>query len=216
MQGVKGKGKASARQNGVLKIQAYEGGIHMSTHKQGLTEDQSEQLLDTLKQRFEQNEQRHEKMGWDNVLLKLKEHPEKLAILHQMEETGGEPDVIGYEPETGMFLFCDCATESPTGRRSLCYDRAALEGRKKNKPENSAVDSANEMGIDLLTEDQYRVLQTLGEFDLKTSSWLETPEEIRERGGAIFGDCRYGQVFVYHNGADSYYAARGFRGIVKV
>lgn len=188
----------------------------MGAHGQGFTEQQSEELLGILKQRFEQNEQRHEKMGWDNVLLKLNENPEKLAVLHRMEETGGEPDVVGYEVETGMFLFCDCSKESPTGRRSLCYDRMALESRKKNKPASSAVDMAVELGIELLTEDQYRTLQTLGEFDLKTSSWLETPEEIRERGGAIFGDCRYGQVFVYHNGADSYYAARGFRGIVKV
>lgn len=181
-----------------------------------LSKELQNQLLETLKQRFEQNEQRHEKMGWDNVLLKLDENPENLEVLHQMEETGGEPDVIGYEAETGMFLFCDCSKESPAGRRSLCYDRAALESRKKNKPESSAVDRAAEIGIELLTEDQYRLLQKLGEFDLKTSSWLETPQEIWERGGAIFGDCRYGQVFVYHNGADSYYAARGFRGILKV
>ncbi|MDE4086700.1 DUF4256 domain-containing protein [Planococcus maritimus] len=188
----------------------------MGVSKARLTEQQRSQLLDTLKQRFEKNEERHEKMGWDNILLKLEEDPEKLAILHQMEETGGEPDVIGYEAETGMFLFCDCSKESPAGRRSLCYDRSALESRKKNKPESSAVDRADEIGIELLTEEQYRLLQTLGEFDLKTSSWLETPQKIRERGGAIFGDCRYGQVFVYHNGADSYYAARGFRGILKV
>ncbi|WP_211655646.1 DUF4256 domain-containing protein [Planococcus alpniumensis] len=188
----------------------------MCARNKQLTKQQSHNLLDTLKQRFEQHEERHEKMGWDNILLKLNENPEKLSVLHQMEETGGEPDVIGYEAESGMFLFCDCSKESPAGRRSLCYDRTALESRKKNKPESSAVDRANEMGIELLTEDQYRLLQTLGEFDLKTSSWLETPQEIRERGGAIFGDCRYGQVFVYHNGADSYYAARGFRGILKV
>ncbi|MDE0583584.1 DUF4256 domain-containing protein [Planococcus sp. A6] len=188
----------------------------MCAVKKQMTEDQRQKLLDTLKQRFEQNEQRHEKMGWDNVLLKLNENPENLLVLQQMEETGGEPDVIGYEAETGMFLFCDCSKESPAGRRSLCYDQEALESRKKNKPESSAVDRAAEIGIELLTEQQYRLLQTLGEFDLKTSSWLETPQEIRERGGAIFGDCRYGQVFVYHNGADSYYAARGFRGILKV
>lgn len=188
----------------------------MCAVKKQMNEDQRQNLLDTLKQRFEQNEERHEKMGWDNVRLKLDENPEKLSVLHQMEETGGEPDVIGYEAETGMFLFCDCSKESPAERRSLCYDRSALELRKKNKPESSAVDRAAEIGIELLTEEQYRLLQTLGEFDLKTSSWLETPQEIRERGGAIFGDCRYGQVFVYHNGADSYYAARGFRGILKV
>ena len=188
----------------------------MCAVKKQMTEDQRQKLLDTLKQRFEQNEQRHEKMGWDNVLLKLNENPENLVVLHQMEETGGEPDVIGYEAETGMFLFCDCSKESPAGRRSLCYDQEALESRKKNKPESSAVDRAAEIGIELLTEQQYRLLQTLGEFDLKTSSWLETPQEIRERGGAIFGDCRYGQVFVYHNGEDSYYAARGFMGILKV
>lgn len=188
----------------------------MCAVKKQMNEDQRQNLLDTLKQRFEQNEERHEKMGWDNVRLKLDENPEKLSVLHQMEETGGEPDVIGYEAETGMFLFCDCSKESPAGRRSLCYDRSALELRKKNKPESSAVDRAAEIGIELLTEEQYRLLQTLGEFDLKTSSWLETPQEIRERGGAIFGNCRYGQVFVYHNGSDSYYAARGFRGILKV
>lgn len=188
----------------------------MAQPQEYLSDEQRRTLLEVLKQRFEENEQRHEKMGWDNVLLKLDENPQKLAVLHQMEETGGEPDVIGYEAETGMFLFCDCSKESPAGRRSLCYDRSALESRKKNKPENSAVDMAAEIGIELLTEEQYRTLQTLGEFDLKTSSWLETPEAIRKRGGAIFGDCRYGQVFVYHNGADSYYAARGFRGILKV
>ncbi|MEZ0481348.1 DUF4256 domain-containing protein [Planococcus sp. SSTMD024] len=188
----------------------------MENSEEQLTKSQRDELLETLKKRFEQNEQRHEKMGWDNILLKLNENQKSLVILQRMEETGGEPDVIGYEAETGMFLFCDCSKESPAGRRSLCYDRAALESRKKNKPESSAVDKAKEIGIELLTEDQYRMLQTLGEFDLKTSSWLETPQEIRERGGAIFGDCRYGQVFVYHNGADSYYAARGFRGILKV
>ncbi|MFK8794695.1 DUF4256 domain-containing protein [Planococcus plakortidis] len=188
----------------------------MAQPQEFLSDEQRRTLLEILKQRFEENEQRHEKMGWDNVLLKLDENPEKLFVLHKMEETGGEPDVIGYEAETGMFLFCDCSKESPAGRRSLCYDRAALESRKKNKPESSAVDRAAEIGIELLTEEQYRLLQTLGEFDLKTSSWLETPQEIRERGGAIFGDCRYGQVFIYHNGADSYYAARGFRGILKV
>ncbi|MGM0896683.1 MAG: DUF4256 domain-containing protein [Bacillota bacterium] len=188
----------------------------MENSKMQLPDEQRSRLLKTLKNRFEQNEQRHEKMGWDNVLLRLDENPQKLTVLHKMEETGGEPDVIGYELETGMFLFCDCAKESPAGRRSLCYDGAALEARKKNKPANSAVDMADEIGIELLTEEQYRLLQTLDEFDLKTSSWLETPQEIRERGGAIFGDRRYGQVFVYHNGADSYYAARGFRGILKV
>lgn len=156
----------------------------MCAVKKQMNEDQRQNLLDTLKQRFEQNEERHEKMGWDNVRLKLDENPEKLSVLHQMEETGGEPDVIGYEAETGMFLFCDCSKESPAGRRSLCYDRSALELRKKNKPESSAVDRAAEIGIELLTEEQYRLLQTLGEFDLKTSSWLETPQEIRERGGA--------------------------------
>lgn len=188
----------------------------MAQSQEYISDKQRRTLLEILKQRFEENEQRHEKMGWDNVRLKLDENPEKLLVLLKMEETGGEPDVIGYEAETGMFLFCDCSKESPKGRRSLCYDRAALESRKKNKPESSAVDRAHEIGIELLTEEQYRLLQTLGEFDLKTSSWLETPQEIRERGGAIFGDCRYGQVFVYHNGADSYYAARGFRGILKV
>ncbi|MBT2583342.1 DUF4256 domain-containing protein [Planococcus sp. ISL-109] len=188
----------------------------MKTNAKQLTEEQRNGLLDTLKERFEQNDQRHEKMAWDNVLLKLDENPEKLWYLHQMEETGGEPDVIGYEVETGLFLFCDCAKESPKGRRSVCYDQKALESRKHNKPKTSAVEMAAELGIELLNEEQYRLLQTLDEFDLKTSNWLETPDEIREHGGAIFGDRRYDQVFVYHNGADSYYAARGFRGILKV
>ncbi len=188
----------------------------MDANDMQLSEEQQSGLLATLKERFEQNDQRHEKMAWDNVLLKLNENPEKLWHLQQMEQTGGEPDVIGYEVETGLFLFCDCAKESPKGRRSVCYDHQALESRKKNKPGNSAVRMAAELGIELLNEEQYRLLQTLGEFDLKTSSWLETPPEIRELGGAIFGDRRYDQVFVYHNGADSYYAARGFRGILKV
>lgn len=178
--------------------------------------EQREQLLAALKQRFEQNTQRHEKMAWDNVRIKLEEHPDKLWPLWQMEETGGEPDVIAYEAETAMFVFCDCSAESPKGRRSACYDQKALESRKKNPPAHAAVEWAEQMGIDLLDEEQYRALQSLGEFDLKTSSWLKTPEGIRSRGGAIFGDRRYGQVFVYHNGADSYYAARGFRGLLKV
>lgn len=188
----------------------------MNANDKQLTEEQRNGLLGTLKERFEQNDQRHEKMAWDNVLLKLNENPEKLWHLHKMEETGGEPDVIAYEVETGLFLFCDCAKESPKGRRSVCYDQLALESRKQNKPKTSATEMAAELGIELLNEEQYRLLQTLGEFDLKTSSWLETPEEIRNRGGAIFGDRRYDHVFVYHNGADSYYAARGFRGILKV
>lgn len=188
----------------------------MSTNDQQLTTEQQQQLFNTLKDRFEQNEQRHEKMAWDNVQLKLEENPDKLWSLHEMEETGGEPDVIGYEHETGLFLFCDCAKESPKGRRSLCYDREALESRKQNKPKTSAVELAAEMGIELMTEEQYRELQKLEEFDLKTSSWIETPEEIRQHGGAIFGDRRYDHVFIYHNGAESYYAARGFRGILKV
>ena len=170
------------------------------------------QLLETLKNRFEQNKQRHEGIAWADVQARLENNPGALKSLQAMEATGGEPDVIGHDIETGRITFCDCAPESPSGRRSLCYDNAALEARKEHKPQNSAVGMATEMGIELLTEDQYRALQTLGEFDQKTSTWLDTPSDVRSLGGALFGDRRYGRVVVYHNGVQSYYAARGFRG----
>lgn len=181
-----------------------------------LLHEQREELIVALKSRFDKNMQRHEGVEWTAVQAKLLSNPEKLWSLHQMELSGGEPDLIGTDMETGEYLFCDCSAESPKGRRSLCYDRAALESRKEFKPENTAVDLATSMGIELLTEEQYRSLQQLGNFDTKTSSWIKTPAEIRQLGGAIFCDRRYNHVFTYHNGADSYYAARGFRGILKV
>jgi hypothetical protein len=181
-----------------------------------LTPEQRETLLSTLQARFEVNMSRHREIAWSDVRARLEANTAKLWSLHQMEETGGEPDVVAHDENTGEYLFFDCSAESPNGRRSLCYDGAALAARKANKPKDSAVDVASAMGIALLTEEQYRLLQGLGNFDTKTSSWLETPADIRERGGAIFGDYRYGQVFVYHNGADSYYAARGFRGSLRV
>jgi hypothetical protein len=173
-------------------------------------------LLDTLKTRFEQHPHRHPGLAWAPVAARLEAHPEKLWPLHEMERTGGEPDVIGYDDKTAHYIFCDCAAESPSGRRSLCYDPEALESRKANKPADSAVGMARAMGIELLDEAQYRALQQLGKFDAKTSSWLATPADIRALGGAIFGDWRYGRGFVYHNGAESYYAARGFRGSLRV
>ena len=169
-------------------------------------------LLQALKARFEKNMHRHKGVAWDEVQARLESNPSALRSLLAMEATGGEPDVIGQDKETGRFTFCDCSIESPTGRRSLCYDRAALDSRKENKPQGSAVEMAAEMGIDLLTEEQYRELQKLGELDTKTSSWVKTPSDVRSLGGALFCDRRYGRVFVYHNGAQSYYAARGFRG----
>jgi hypothetical protein len=173
-------------------------------------------ILQTLKTRFEQNPQRHPDIPWAYVQARLESNPNALKSLQAMETTGGEPDVIGHDEGTGVITFCDCAKESPTGRRSLCYDRAALDARKENKPKGSAVEMAKEMGIALLTEDQYRALQKLGEFDAKTSSWLATPPELRALDGAIFGDYRYGRVFIYHNGVQSYYAARGFRGVLRI
>ncbi|MEO8217234.1 MAG: DUF4256 domain-containing protein [Acidobacteriota bacterium] len=170
-----------------------------------------EKLLQTLKSRFEKHMHRHKGLAWAKVQAGLEASPEALASLLAMEKTGGEPDVIGQDNETGRLTFCDCSAESPAGRRSLCYDREALDSRKENKPEGSAVKTAAAMGIDLLTEEQYRKLQTLGEFDTKTSSWVETPPEVRSLGGALFCERRYGKVFLYHNGAQSYYAARGFR-----
>lgn len=178
------------------------------------TEDQ-EQLLETLQKRFENNMHRHEGIVWEEVQAKLEASPEKLRSLFEMEQTGGEPDVVRLERD-GDYVFCDCSKETPKGRRSICYDREALEARKKHKPENSAIDMANEMGIELLTEEQYFALQKLESFDLKSSSWLKTPDDVRRLGGAIFGDCRYGRVFIYHNGADSYYSVRGFRGLLKI
>ena len=174
------------------------------------------ELLETLQTRFEQNIDRHQGLEWRDVLARLELTPKKLWSLSEMERTGGEPDVVGRDEGTGELLFYDCSAESPKGRRSLCYDCAALESRKENKPKNSASDMATSMGVELLSEDEYRVLQRLGTFDAKTSSWLQTPAAIRKLGGALFADYRYGQVFVYHNGAESYYAARGFRGSLRV
>lgn len=184
--------------------------------KKTLSPDQEQKLLDALKARFEKHMKRHPDLEWADIEAKLKKTPEKLWSLHEMEQTGGEPDVIGHDSKSGEYIFCDCSAESPKGRRSLCYDPQALASRKEHKPKHTAVAMADEMGIELLTEEQYRTLQQLGKFDAKTSSWLKTPEEIREQGGAIFGDWRYGHVFVYHNGAESYYASRGFRGLLRV
>lgn len=184
--------------------------------KNKLSSQLQEELIKTLKIRFEKNPNRHENIKWENVQKKLESNPEKLWSLHEMERTEGEPDVISYDKKTDEYLFIDCSAESPKGRRSLCYDRKALDSRKENKPANSAIDFANEIGIEILDEEQYRELQTFGNFDLKTSSWVKTPDEIRNLGGAVFCDKRYNTVFLYHNGADSYYAARGFRGFLKI
>jgi hypothetical protein len=186
------------------------------SNKKELSPELSEELLKTLKARFEKNMNRHTDIKWADVQAKLEAAPEKLWSVGNMDITGGEPDVIGHDKKTDEYILCDCSAESPKGRRSLCYDREALDKRKEFKPENTVIDVANAMGIELLTEEQYRVLQQLGSFDAKTSSWLKTPANIRKLGGAIFGDFRYDTVFVYHNGADSYYAARGFRGLVRV
>ena len=177
---------------------------------------QREDLLSALKARFENNMKRHRNLEWAKVQATLEASTDKLRALHEMERTGGEPDVVGYDKNTREYIFYDCSAESPKGRRSVCYDRDALESRKEHKPENNAIDMAAAMGIELLTEEQYRELQKLGEFDTKTSSWVKTPSDIRKLGGAIFCDRRYNTVFVYHNGAESYYAARGFRGSVRV
>jgi hypothetical protein len=174
------------------------------------------QLLATLQSRFEKNMARHKGVAWSQVVERLETSPNMLQTLAAMEETGGEPDVIGYDKKSGKIIFCDCSPESPKGRRSLCYDREALDSRKENKPRSSALEMAASIGTELLTEEQYRGLQRLGEFDLKTSSWVRTPASVRELGGALFCDRRYGQVFVYHNGAESYYAVRGFRGRLEV
>lgn len=181
-----------------------------------LDTQQQTELLQTLKQRFEEHMERHKEVAWATVEEKLLANPEKLWSLWRMEETGGEPDVVSFVSESDAILFVDCAAESPTGRRNVCYDRAAWEKRKKNRPETDAMTMAGEIGIEMLTEQQYRELQQLGAFDLKTSSWVKTPEEIRSKGGALFCDRRYDAVFLYHNGADSYYAARGFRGMLRL
>ena len=174
------------------------------------------QLLRSLQDRFVKNPHRHPQHTWEQVLSRLEESPAALRSLQAMESSGGEPDVIGHDAASGQYIFCDCSAESPSGRRSLCYDGPALHARKENRPEGNAADAAAAMGIELLNEEQYRALQRLGEFDTKTSSWVATPEDIRTLGGALFCDRRYGQVFVYHNGAQSYYAARGFRGLLRV
>jgi hypothetical protein len=177
---------------------------------------EQEELLKTLKARFEKNMNRHKGLDWAKVQARLEANPQKLRSLNEMETTGGEPDVVGHDEKSGEYIFYDCSAESPKGRRSICYDHEALEARKENKPKDSAVNMAATMGIELLTEEQYRELQKLGNFDLKTSSWVKTPPEIRKLGGALFCDRRYNQVFLYHNGADSYYAARAFRGSLRV
>ena len=190
--------------------------ISYAETKKELSPDRREELLSSLKTRFEKDMNRHKSHEWPKVLLKLEDNDEKLWSLHEMEETGGEPDVVSYDNTKGEYIFFDCSPESPKGRRSVCYDHEALESRKENKPENSATGMASAMGIELLTEEQYRELQKLGNFDTKTSSWLSTPPDIRKLGGAIFADRRYDTVFVYHNGAESYYAVRGFRGSLRV
>ncbi|MCB0449343.1 MAG: DUF4256 domain-containing protein [Confluentibacter sp.] len=181
-----------------------------------LTDEKQLELLDILKTRFENNKKRHENLEWSKIQAKLESNIQKLETLHEMEITGGEPDVVAYEKTTDTYIFYDCSAESPSGRRSLCYDDEALKSRKENKPKSSAEAMARQMGIALLNENEYRYLQQFGNFDTKTSSWLKTPDGIRNRGGAIFGDFRYDSVFIYHNGAESYYAARGFRGSLRV
>lgn len=181
-----------------------------------LSAEEIKGLLEVLETRFEKNPNRHKGIEWAKVAEKLKANPEKLASLDEMERTEGEPDVVGFDEKTGEYIFYDCAAESPKGRRSVCYDHEALEKRKEHKPKDSALNMAADMGIEILTEEQYRELQKLGKFDTKTSSWIATPAEIRKLGGALFSDFRYDTIFVYHNGADSYYAARGFRGSLRV
>lgn len=181
-----------------------------------LSSEQSSTLLNLLKDRFKKNKNRHKDIDWSKVQVKLEANSDKLWSLNEMERTGGEPDVVGYDGKTNEFIFYDCSSETPKERRSICYDQQALDSRKENKPKDSAINMAAEMGIEILTEEQYRELQQLANFDLKTSSWIETPDDIRKLGGALFCDRRYDTVFLYHNGADSYYAARGFRGVLKV
>ncbi len=189
---------------------------NINNNKKELSPEQREELLRALKPRFEKNMNRHKDLSWAEVQVKLEANPEKLWSLNEMERTGGEPDVVGFDKKTGEYIFFDCSAESPKDRRNVCYDREALEARKEFKPKDTAMDMAAAMGIEILTEEQYRELQQLGNFDTKTSSWLKTPPEIRKLGGAIFADRRYDHVFVYHNGADSYYGARGFRGSLRV
>jgi hypothetical protein len=186
------------------------------SNKKKLSPDQRGELLEALKTRFEKNMNRHKGLEWSKIQAKLEANPEKLWSLFEMEKTGGEPDVVGQDKKTGEYLFYDCSAESPKERRSICYDRKALDARKENKPKNDALSMATAMGVELLSEEHYRNLQKLGTFDAKTSSWIQTPPEIRKLGGALFCDYRYGTVFVYHNGADSYYGARGFRGSLRV
>ena len=188
----------------------------MNSNKKKLSPEQREELLNTLKTRFEKNMNRHKGLEWTKVQAKLEANTEKLWSLDEMEITGGEPDVVGYDKKTGEYIFYDCSAESPKDRRSLCYDREALESRKEHKPKNSAIEMAADMGIEILSEEEYSELQKLGNFDAKTSSWLKTPSEIRKLGGAISGEFRFGSVFVYANGAESYFAARGFRGSLRV
>jgi hypothetical protein len=188
----------------------------MKNNTKQLSPEQCIELIGTLKMRFEKNMNRHKGIEWARVQEKLEANAEKLWVLDEMEVTGGEPDVVDYDKKTGEYIFYDCVAESPKGRRSVCYDHEALEARKEHKPENSAVQMAHDMGIELLTEEEYRALQQLGQFDTKTSSWIKTPADIRKLGGAVFCDRRYDTVFLYHNGAESYYAARGFRGSLRV
>ncbi len=184
--------------------------------KKKISAGQTKELLETLRLRFDKNKHRHKGITWHEVEARLTAQPGKLWSLNEMEATGGEPDVIDYDKKTGTYTFCDCATESPKGRRNVCYDMEALESRKEHKPKSSAVSMANEMGIELLNEEQYHRLQLIEKFDTKTSSWIVTPGDVRKLGGALFGDYRFGRVFIYHNGAESYYGARGFRGMLKV
>lgn len=190
--------------------------MSIESRKRKLSQKEAEAVLNILKNRFEENKPRHKNLSWEKVEEKLRLYPEKLWSLQQMEDSGGEPDVVAFDNKSGEYIFYDCSAESPKGRRSICYDQEALESRKENKPKDSAVNMANSMGIELLTEEQYRGLQQFGEFDAKTSSWVKTPATIRKLGGALFCDRRFDTVFLYHNGAESYYAARGFRGSLKI
>ena len=187
-----------------------------SVNRQELNSEQTEELLNILQTRFEKNMQRHQGIEWVKIQERLKSNADKLWSINEMDITGGEPDIVGYDQNTDEFIFMDCSVESPVGRRSICYDREGLESRKENRPENNAIDMATEMGIEILSEEQYRALQKLGKFDAKTSSWIKTPADIRKLGGALFADFRYGTVFIYHNGAQSYYGARAFRGSLRV
>jgi hypothetical protein len=210
----KKRGARRKRQKATTMKATRAGNTH--SNKRALSPERRRELLGTLKVRFEKNMDRHQGIEWVKLQAKLEANAEKLWSLSEMERTGGEPDVVGHDKKTGEYIFYDCSAESPKGRRSFCYDREALESRKENKPKDCATDMATAMGIELLTEEQYRELQRLGEFDTKTSSWVKTPSAVRKLGGALFCDRRFDTVFVYHNGAESYYAARGFRGWVRV